>query len=122
MQATFLLIGDREGSPWSQVLARALAPIGELQIVSERKAVQHILQHSYDIVIVDATVVDDVPLLVSRLRAQQPRARIVVATTLPTWRRAREAFQVGVMDYSYAEIISGLSEGDVVSTGVVPTE
>jgi HlyD family secretion protein len=30
--------------------------------------------------------------------------------------------EVGVMDYSYAEIISGLNEGDVVSTGMVPTE
>jgi len=30
--------------------------------------------------------------------------------------------EVGVMDYAYAEIISGLQEGDVVSTGMVPTE
>ncbi|MGB9301872.1 MAG: efflux RND transporter periplasmic adaptor subunit, partial [Anaerolineae bacterium] len=30
--------------------------------------------------------------------------------------------EVGVMDYTYAELISGLSEGDVVSTGTVPTE
>ncbi len=30
--------------------------------------------------------------------------------------------EVGVMDYAYAEIISGLQEGDVISTGMVPTE
>jgi HlyD family secretion protein len=30
--------------------------------------------------------------------------------------------EVGVLDYAYAEIISGLQEGDVVSTGMVPTE
>ncbi|MDH4207590.1 MAG: efflux RND transporter periplasmic adaptor subunit [Anaerolineae bacterium] len=30
--------------------------------------------------------------------------------------------EVGVMDYAYAEIISGLEQGDVVSTGVVSTE
>jgi HlyD family secretion protein len=29
--------------------------------------------------------------------------------------------EVGVMDYTYAEIISGLEQGDVVSTGLVPT-
>jgi macrolide-specific efflux system membrane fusion protein len=29
--------------------------------------------------------------------------------------------EVGVMDYAYAEIISGLEQGDVVSTGLVPT-
>jgi multidrug efflux pump subunit AcrA (membrane-fusion protein) len=30
--------------------------------------------------------------------------------------------EVGVIDYAYAEIIGGLNEGDVVSTGMVPTE
>jgi HlyD family secretion protein len=30
--------------------------------------------------------------------------------------------EVGVMDYAYAEIISGLEEGEVVSTGMVPTD
>jgi HlyD family secretion protein len=30
--------------------------------------------------------------------------------------------EVGVMDYAYAEIVSGLEQGDVVSTGTVPTE
>jgi HlyD family secretion protein len=30
--------------------------------------------------------------------------------------------EVGVMDYAYAEIISGLEQGDEVSTGMVPTE
>jgi HlyD family secretion protein len=29
--------------------------------------------------------------------------------------------EVGLMDYTYAEIISGLSEGDIVTTGVVET-
>jgi HlyD family secretion protein len=30
--------------------------------------------------------------------------------------------EVGLMDYSYAEIVSGLQQGDVVSTGTVATE
>jgi hypothetical protein len=30
--------------------------------------------------------------------------------------------EVGLMDYSYAEIISGLEQGDQVSTGTVETE
>jgi len=30
--------------------------------------------------------------------------------------------EVGLMDFTYAEIISGLEPGDVVSTGVVETE
>jgi multidrug efflux pump subunit AcrA (membrane-fusion protein) len=30
--------------------------------------------------------------------------------------------EVGLMDFSYAEIISGLAQGDVVTTGIVETE
>jgi len=30
--------------------------------------------------------------------------------------------EVGVMDYAYAEIISGLEQGEEVSTGMVPTQ
>ena len=29
--------------------------------------------------------------------------------------------EVGLMDYTYAEIKSGLNEGDVVTTGIVET-
>jgi DNA-binding NarL/FixJ family response regulator len=112
MQAAFLLIGDREDSPWFQALKRALAPLGDFEVVSERGAVQRTLQRDYPVVIVDAAVVDDVPLLVSRLRAQQPEIRIVVATASPTWRRARDALQAGAMDY----IRKSLSEGELLST------
>jgi len=37
--------------------------------------------------------------MLSRLRAQQPEARIVIATTVPTWQRAREALRAGAADY-----------------------
>jgi len=30
--------------------------------------------------------------------------------------------EVGLIDYTYAEIISGVSEGDVVTTGIVETK
>ena len=99
MQPTFLLINGTRERYWHQVLEDALAPLGTLQIGEEEKAVELVLQQDYDIVIVDATVVRDVPLRVSRIRAQRPDARIVVATTSPTWTRARAAFRAGATDY-----------------------
>jgi len=99
MQANILLInGTREGY-WRQVLEDTVAPLGTLQVGEEEEAVELVLQQSYDIVIVDATAVKDVPLLVSRIRAQRPDARIVVATASPTWTRARAAFRAGATDY-----------------------
>jgi len=72
--------------------------------VLEKEAVQHTLQHGYDTMIVDAAVIDDVPFLISRLRAQQPQARIVVVTASPTWQRAREALQAGAVNYVHKSL------------------
>ncbi len=94
------------------VVQRALSPLGELQIVLEDKAVQAVIQGQYDVVLIDAGAVRDAPLLVSRLRAQRPSTRVVVATASPTWRRSREALQAGAADY----IRKSLDEKDLRST------
>ena len=111
MRANFLLINGTRESYWHQVLEDALATLGTVQIGEEEEAVELVLQQSYDIVIVDATAVKDVPLLVSRIRAQRPDARIVVATTSPTWTRARAAFRAGATDY----IRKSLNEDELLS-------
>lgn len=51
------------------------------------------------LVIVDATVVEQVENEVMRLRTECPARRIVVLTASPTWQRARAAFAAGAMDY-----------------------
>ena len=53
----------------------------------------------YDVLVIDAGTIRKAVLLVSRLRSLQPDARIVVAATTPTWRRAREILQAGAADY-----------------------
>jgi DNA-binding NtrC family response regulator len=98
-EGRFLLIDGIRDHYWRQVLEEALAPLGTLQTGDEREAIKLVLQQSYDLVIVDATEVKNVPLLISRIRAQRLDARVVVATASPTWRRAREAFQAGATDY-----------------------
>jgi DNA-binding NtrC family response regulator len=97
-QARFLLInGSRDD--WHVVLEEALAPLGALQIEKEENVLKCVQLDGYDLLIIDATVVENVPALVVRIRAHYPGARIIVTTASPTWRRAREAFQTGVIDY-----------------------
>lgn len=110
-KANFLLISSTRERRWHQSLKEALAPLGTLQVGEEKDAIEVVLQQSYDVVIVDATVVKDVQLLVSRIRARQPDTRIVVATASPTWRRAREAFYAGATDY----IRKSLNKEEVLS-------
>jgi len=58
-----------------------------------------------------------VPVEALREIADDKYAIFVMENEQPTMK----VVEVGLMDYTYAEIISGLNEGDVVTTGVVET-
>jgi len=100
MPVKFLLVSRPEDAAWSLVLSRALAALGMLETVSETDAADRMAQYQCDaITIIDATAIENVPTLVSRLRSRCPESRIVVATASPTWQRARDAFRTGAVDY-----------------------
>jgi DNA-binding NarL/FixJ family response regulator len=111
VEAAFLLVGIQTETLWTLVLQDVLSSLGELHIVSEDEALWTVAENPYDMVIVDASAVGDVPLLVSRLRDQQPQTRVVVVTASPTWRRARETLRAGAADY----IRKSLDEEDLRS-------
>lgn len=95
----FLLVSEGRDANWQDVLERAVHPLGHLEIVSADLAVNRVMQHTYKAIFVDASATDDFSLLTSRIRGQQPDARILVITAAPTWKRARDAFQAGATDY-----------------------
>lgn len=94
-----LLVGAQEDSPWALVLADALAPWASLHVVPKDKVLQVLGQAKYDLIIVDATRVEQVSTLVAHLYDRYPHMPVVVGTMSPTWRRAREAIQAGAVDY-----------------------
>ena len=98
-KARFLLITGSPNSYWQSILSDALIPLGTLEATSEKDAVELVLRNTYDLIIVDATTVSGTPTLVTQMRSRRWDSRIVVATDLPTWTRAREAFQAGATDY-----------------------
>lgn len=99
MRYNFLLVGNREESPSFYNLSNALTALGELQVLPEEEAMQQIAHSRYDMVIIDAAILDSEMILISQILGQQPQSRILVLTASPTWRRAREALQAGAMDY-----------------------
>ena len=101
MPTKFLLISHTEDTTWPGVLNQALSPLGSVEVVSEKDAIERITQYQCGatVVIIDAVIVEDVPGLIFRLRRQCPKSRIIVATASPTWQRARAAFQAGAVDY-----------------------
>ena len=99
MNHSFLLVGEAK-SRWATILGQALSSLGPLRVVPEQQATLAIVQSHFDVIIVGAGSVFDPALLASRLRAQKPEARVVVATASPTWKQAREAMLAGAVDYT----------------------
>ena len=94
----FLLIQESQDHFWQNVIREALVTIGQLQVVGEDASISRIVSGSYDLVIVDASSVENGALLVARIRAQMPRLRVIVASIAPSWREVREMFHAGAID------------------------
>jgi DNA-binding NtrC family response regulator len=99
VKANFLLINSLREPYWLQTLKKALSSLGTLHTRTENDITNLVLEGDYNIIIVDATATTDTPLLISRILAQQPEAKVIVVTASPTWRRAKAAFRAGAVDY-----------------------
>jgi DNA-binding NtrC family response regulator len=100
MARNLLVISNDPDSVWLQIVGDALQSLGELQVVSEQEASMQIKVKDYDLMILDATAISgDIATLVARLHKERPNVSIVVATTSPTWQRARQVFRAGASDY-----------------------
>ena len=98
MPKAFLLIANDEESLALQNIYKALASLGKVEILPYEKAVQQIMITSYDMVIVDATLLDSEMTLISKIKTQQPHTFVLVLSASPTWRRARDLLKSGA-DY-----------------------
>lgn len=94
-----LLIGESQHDPWQSVLEEVSADLGCLEVTHETGTTRRIQAKVYDIIVIDATVVENIPDLMRIIKAQNTKAQIVVATASPVWEKAREAFRAGAADY-----------------------
>lgn len=92
---SFLLVGSQADTPFIKLLREALVPIGSLELAAEGET----QRSDYDVVILDATEIQDVSEQISHWHRVHPRAITVVATAAPSWTRAREAISSGAEQY-----------------------
>ncbi len=95
----FLLVTSEEDSLWKDAVTKALETIGELDITNKLDDVDLLCVAHYDLVIIDSLVVKDVQGAIRRIRTAREGVRVVVAAHSPTWRRARDVFRAGAVDY-----------------------
>jgi DNA-binding NarL/FixJ family response regulator len=97
---SLLLAGTGANYEWVQLLKSALLLLDmELISVSKLELDEKLLSDS-DLVILDAGTVSDLAVTISRLIKQNPKMRIVVFSSWPDWKQAREAMLAGAIYYS----------------------
>lgn len=100
MTKLILIITNNPDSLWVATVREALTPLGQVMVVLESDVPQQITARLYDLILIDASTIDtDTAVLINPLHLSQPRTPIVVNTTSPTWRRARDVFMAGATDY-----------------------
>ena len=99
MKTSILLINDRDETAWSEMLREVLAHLASSRVISGEEVDSEVLHSPYDLIIIDANVVEEPAQLVSFLRSQSPDIRVVVTTAAPTWQEARAVIRAGAADY-----------------------
>jgi DNA-binding NtrC family response regulator len=99
MSKRILLVGSKPDSGWIGTLQQSLDQWGELQVAAETDGLSRLRGQAYDLIILDAAVIDDLNLLVQSIRQERPNVPVVVVTNSPTWQRARQLFTDGASDY-----------------------
>lgn len=99
MPKKLLLVGSQGDSSWVQMVQGALTPLGELYLVSEDEALTQLRSRDYDLILIDATYLDDVTNLIAALSAEKDSIPIVVLSIVATWQQVRSILIAGATDY-----------------------
>ncbi|HLF29019.1 MAG TPA: hypothetical protein VJG32_22050 [Anaerolineae bacterium] len=99
-----LLLDGRDGSYWMDTLRSAACTLdGAIEVVDEA-SLPDIHWQDYDLVILNSSVSSDLPSTISWIRSQDPTAQIVVFSSAPAWKQAREVMLAGAIDYAHKSL------------------
>lgn len=94
---TALFIGN-PASRAAQQLAEILGSYGQLSLTIHPRSKLVTACTPYDIYILDANTLRDIPNTLAYILNRQPRARILVIQDNDTWQVTRAAFRAGALD------------------------
>jgi DNA-binding NarL/FixJ family response regulator len=97
--AKVLFVNNRGGRSWTNLLRQAVLNLGGTLTLLDQQEVKDNACVGFDLIILDAGVVNDLALIIRTIRSSNPLARIVVVSPTPHWKQARETLLVGGSDY-----------------------
>jgi response regulator of citrate/malate metabolism len=96
---SFLLISNQKRGYWHNHFKQAISSLGNLDFIQHVDELLIADCGIYDLIIIDVKDIDKAIELTLELRAKNRDLRIVIASGVPTWRRAREILLAGAADY-----------------------
>ena len=100
-QQSLLLYVGQANPIWGKTLDNASKKLGSLKTVKPADLKHEALIH--DLYILDDAHISNIPLLIQKIRKRQTSARIIVVSDNLSWRKARDAFRAGAIDYIQRE-------------------
>lgn len=94
-----LYINGSSDAIWYHFLQGVLSEIALVKIATKMDAIKNLQQLEANLIIVDAVTSGNAINLVTEIHKLRPLTPIIVVTTSPTWKRAREYFLAGATDY-----------------------
>jgi DNA-binding NarL/FixJ family response regulator len=95
----FLIVGDSSDEYGIQRLCEMLSELGIVRVVGQEGLAEHLEEHAYEAVILDAGSVSPVAAVVAEIQNRSPSTEVYVITASPHWRVARDVLQAGATDY-----------------------
>ncbi len=115
--AKVLFVNGQSDRHWVETLRKAAHNLGKTLVFVSHKHVQEHIQN-YELVILDSESIgkEDLTAVVQRVHTSYPEVRIVVISSSPHWKEARQTLLAGATDYvrktDDIETISRLLHGD----------
>lgn len=99
MSAMLLIKGDN-GNDWFSTLCKAASGLGRSVTWTDHTQIgKSLREQDYELAILDANTIPDPVSTVNAIRSGDPRVRIVVVSSIPHWKEARELLLRGATDY-----------------------
>jgi len=95
-----MVVTNYPDSSWLTMVVEALTMVAQVTAVPEEGVATAVQKTRYDLFLIDTSNINgDVVTLVKEIHQLFTTLPVVVFTTSPTWRRARELFLAGATDY-----------------------
>lgn len=94
-----LIVCDAENLPYWDTLSKAvIKKIGSIDKELYKNITPQIIAKKYDLIILDISIIENLYSMISTLHQNEPSCRIIVVSSVPTWKFTREVLRLGAAD------------------------